>query len=70
MKAPAAQVLREAVRDIHRNETFEKALGRAVRTHHGTFEDHMELVAKVRAQAKRDGTGLVSAAEVLSREDG
>ena len=68
MTAQAAQVLREAARDIHTNETFEKALGRAVRTHQGTFEDYMDLVAKVRARAKKDGTALRDAAKALATD--
>ena len=68
MKASPADVLREAVRDQHPNETFEKALGRIVRKNQGTYRDYMDLIAQVRGRAKRDGQGLVSAAEAISRE--
>jgi len=68
VKAPPAQVLREAGRDQHANETFEKALGRAVRGHQGTFQDYEDLIGKVRARAKRDKTTLGDAAKALAAE--
>ena len=66
MRAPASQVLREAARDQHPNEPFEKALGRAVRNHGGTYQDYVELIARVRERAERDGKGLVVAAKALA----
>ena len=68
MRGPAAQVLREAVKDQHSNETFEKALGRIVRKHHGTFQDYMDLIAKVRGRAKKGDISLPDAAKVLAAE--
>ena len=68
VRASPADVLREAVKDQHPNETFEKALSRIVRKNQGMFSDYMDLIAKVRAQAERDRKGLVSAAKILSRE--
>jgi len=68
VKATAAALLRQAVRDQHGNETFEKSLGRVVRQEHGTFEDYMGLIARVRKRAERDGQGLVAAARALAAE--
>jgi len=68
MKGTAAQVLREAARDRHPNETFEKALGRAVREHDGTFQDYLDLVAKVRERARKDKSALGDAAKALAAE--
>ncbi len=68
MKASAAEVLREAVRGQHPNDTFEKALGRAVRTHGGTFDDYVELIGRVRGRARRDKTTLPEAARALAAE--
>ncbi len=68
MRAPPAQVLREAARDQHAGETFEKALGRAVKSHQGTFQDYVDLIAKVRERAKRDKTPLRDAAKALAAE--
>lgn len=70
MKASAADVLRAAARDRHGNEAFEKSLGRAVRQEEGTFQDYMDLIARVRARAERDGQGLVAAAKALADEGG
>ena len=68
MKAPPAQVLREAARDQHPNETFEKALARAVKEHQGTYQDYIELIGKVRGRAKNDKTPLNAAAKALAAE--
>ena len=68
MKASAAEVLAEAVRDTHPNETFEKALGRIVRKHKGTFRDYMDLITKVRARARKDDSSLADAAKALAAE--
>jgi hypothetical protein len=68
VRASAEQVLREAMKDQHPNETFEKALSRAVRKNQGTFRDYMDLIARVRARAKRDGGDLVSGADAILRE--
>lgn len=68
MRVPAAQLLREAARDLHPNETFEKALGRMVRKHHGTFEDYRALINRVRARAKKGNLSLEDAAKALSAE--
>lgn len=69
MKGTTAEVLWEAVRDQHPNETFEKALGRIVRNHQGAFDAYMELIGLVRERAKRDGHGLAAAAAALASED-
>lgn len=68
MKATVAEVLREAAKDQHSNETFEKALGRVIRKGEGTFEDYLGLIAQVRARAKKDKTTLGDAANALAAE--
>ena len=68
MRAPPAQVLREAVRDQHANETFEKALARAVKGHQGTYQDYIGLIGKVRERAKKEKGALVDAAKTLAAE--
>ena len=68
MKAPASQVLREVARDLHPNETFEKALGRTVRKHQGTFQDYRELIDRVRVRARKDRSSLDEAAKALAVE--
>lgn len=68
MRASAAEALREAVRDQRSGEPFEKALGRVIRRHEGTFADYVELIGRVRDRAKRDGSSLVDAAKALAAE--
>ena len=68
MKGSPAEVLREAVRDQHSNETFEKALGRTARNHQGGFEDYKDLIARVRLRARKDGASLAEAARALAGE--
>lgn len=68
MNASAADLLREAVRDRHPNETFEKALGRIIRGQRGTFRAYMELVDQVRERARKDGTTLERAASAMAGE--
>jgi len=68
VRAPVAQVLREAVRDRHSNETFEKSLGRAVKEHQGRYEDYIDLIGKVRERAKKEKATLSDAAKSLAAE--
>jgi len=68
VKASAPDLLREAVREQHPNETFEKALGRIVRNHHGAFEDYVGLIARVRRRARGDKSSLAAAASALADE--
>ena len=68
MKAPAEQVLREAARDQHPNETFEKSLSRTVRTYEGTFQEYLDLIEKVRKRARKDKSPLSDAAKALAAE--
>jgi transcription antitermination factor NusG len=68
VKASASDLLREAVREQHPNETFEKALGRIVRSHRGAFEDYGGLIERVRQRARRDKSSLATAANALADE--
>jgi hypothetical protein len=69
VRPSAAEVLLDAIREQHSNETFEKALSRVVRRQGGTYADYIALVGRVRERAARDGRGLVSAAKALAGED-
>ena len=69
MRASAAEVLREAARDVHPNESFEKALSRSIQKHQGTYEDYMDLVGDVRERARKDKTSLGDAAKALAAEE-
>ncbi len=69
VKASVEEVLREAVRDLHPNETFEKSLGRAIRKHGGTYEDYLDLIRRVRRRAEKDKGSLKDAAKALSSRE-
>lgn len=55
-------ILQEAVRDLHKNETFERALGRVLRQHGKDYEVYVNLIAAIRERAVRDQVDLVEAA--------
>lgn len=59
--------LRDALRS-KRDEPFERALGRAIRAKGGTFEDYVDLVARVREKARSAKTDLWEAAKVLAAQ--
>ncbi|MFQ5553125.1 MAG: hypothetical protein ACE5EW_05345 [Thermoplasmata archaeon] len=61
-EADRGSVLREALKDLHKNETFERALGRILRRHGKGYEEYVEIIGAVRAQAKREGIELLEAA--------
>jgi len=69
VKASATRVLREAARERHSGETFEKSLARAVKSNGGTYQDYIDLIGKVRERERREGKGLPEAADRLSRSD-
>ena len=68
MKSSTAEILREALRERHSNESFEKSLGRAVRKHQGTFRDYVEVIGHVRERAGKDKSSLPEAAKALTVE--
>lgn len=65
MKDTAA-ILRQTLKEMRRNETFEKALGRVIRKNGGTYQDYIELVSAVRDRAHKKGRDLLEAAKELS----
>jgi len=60
------KILEETVRDLHKNETFEKALGRAIRRNGGTYSDYIDIIGDVRELARKRRITLVEAAKKLS----
>ncbi len=61
-------ILQEALKDLHSNETFERALGRILRRHGKGYEAYVEIMGSVRDQAKRDGIELLEAARRQSSD--
>ncbi len=68
MKASIRDVLREAAKEQHPNETFEKALSRTVRKRQGTYQDYIDLIGQVRNRARRDRSSLLDAAKAMAQE--
>lgn len=56
-------ILQEALKDLHKNETFERALGRILRRHGKGYDEYLEIMGSVRARAKREGIDLLEAAD-------
>ena len=57
-----ASILQEALKDKHKNETFERALGRILRAHGRDYEDYLELMSEIRERAGREKVDIVEAA--------
>ncbi len=55
-------VLQEALKDLHKNETFERALGRILRRHGKGYKEYVEIMGAVRTQAHKEGIELLEAA--------
>ena len=63
MKAP--RVVAEALKDMHKNETLEEAIGRAVRKNGGKYEDYLRIMADIRDLAySKEITTLEAAKEI------
>lgn len=65
LRVPASAVLGEALRS-RRDETFERALGRAVRRNGGTYADYVGLISRIRERAQADKTDIRVAARALA----
>ena len=61
-------ILQEALKDLHRNETFERALGRILRRHGKGYKDYVEIMGAVRTQANKEGVELLEAARQQSSD--
>lgn len=62
------RILLEAVKDLHRDEPFERALGRALRRHGRGFDDYLSIISQVRERASRDGVDSVEAARRVASD--
>ncbi|MCJ2531834.1 MAG: hypothetical protein LN413_05980 [Candidatus Thermoplasmatota archaeon] len=61
-------ILQEALKDLHRNETFERALGRILRRHGKGYKEYVEIMGAVRAQVNKEGIELLEAARRQSSD--
>lgn len=61
-----ATIILEALRDLHSNETLERALGRYVRNRRGDYEDYLDIISSIRGLAKKKKLSLLDAAQRLA----
>jgi hypothetical protein len=62
------EVLRNALKDRHKNETFERALGRAIRKDRGDFKRYIKVISDVRELAHKKNIGVLEAARIISKD--
>lgn len=67
LKVSASRVLKDALA-YPGSESFEHALGRAVRRHGGGYEDYVGLIDRVRELARVGKTSLREAARELAAQ--
>ncbi|HKZ23746.1 MAG TPA: hypothetical protein VJ224_05015 [Thermoplasmata archaeon] len=65
LDVPRAQVLREALAYRH-EESFERALGRAVRKHGGLYAEYLVLITEIRDYGRTKALDLRDAARALA----
>ena len=61
-----AEVIWSALRDLHSNETLERAIGRYVRNLKGSYEDYMGIMSTIRELAKKKKLSLLDAAKKVA----
>ena len=61
------ELLAEALGDLHKGETVERAIGRILRRHGGTYEDYVRIVGDVREAARKAKTTPLEAARKLAQ---
>ena len=61
---PVSRVLKDAL-ELPPGKSFENCLGQSVRRHGGTYEDYVQLIARVRETARRRKVSLRDAARSM-----
>lgn len=61
------ELLEEALRDLHKGETIEKALGRILRRYGGTYEDYVRIIGDIRDLARKEKIASLEAARKLAQ---
>jgi hypothetical protein len=64
---PDRELLLEAVKDLHKGETVERALGRILRRYGGTYEDYLRIMGDVRELARKGKLTSDEAARILAQ---
>lgn len=66
-KRVKAEIVWSALRDLHSNETLERAIGRYVRNAKGSYEDYLEIISTIRDLAKKKKLSLLEAAKKVAK---
>ena len=61
-------LLGEALRDLQKGETVERALSRILRRYGGTYEDYVRIMSDVRELAHREKIPALEAARKIAQE--
>ena len=64
---PSRELLEEAVRDLHKEETIERALSRILRRYGGTYAEYVRIMGDVRDLAHREKITALEAARRLAQ---
>ena len=64
---PDRELLAEALKDLHKGETVERALGRIVRRNGGAYEEYVRIMADVRELAVKEKLTSVDATRRLAQ---
>ncbi len=64
---PDPEILLEAVKDLHKGETVERAVGRILRRYGGTYTDYVRVMGEVRELARKEKITSLEAARKIAR---
>src|SRR3989304_4205225 len=64
---PDRELVTEALGDLHKGETIERAVGRILRRNGGTYTDYVRIMVDVRDLARREKITAVDAARRLAQ---
>jgi hypothetical protein len=65
-KKVKAEVIYSALKDLHSNETLERAIGRYVRNAGGSYEDYVQIMSAIREISGKKKMSLLKAAKKLA----
>lgn len=60
------EVIKHALKNKHRDEPFERALGRAIRKDRGDFKRYLRIITEVREFARNKKVDVVEGAQILT----
>ena len=65
-KKVKAEIINSALKDLHSNETLERAIGRFVRNARGSYDDYVQIMSDIREISSKKKISLLKAAEKLA----